>query len=357
MSDFFEIDFLDVETKSSGDAICVRYEIGGEKFVHVIDGGYQSTGDTVVDHIDKYYSVSFLDHVVATHNDGDHAVGLQKVLEKYDVGTLWMLRPWLYAEELLPQFKNYQNVDNLRTALKKAYPNLAELEKIADRKGIQIKEPFQGARIGAFIVMAPTKSRFLDLIVDSDKTPTAKTEGTILGQAMDAVTVLVKEAAALVKAVWGAEYFPVGETSAENEMSVVQYAVLNGYKILLTGDTGRSGLQEVIDFAPAAGLALPGIDRFQVPHHGGRHNVNSELLDKILGPKLSSQSSSSNFTAVISSAKADPDHPRKSVIRAMYHRGGKVLTTEDGSISTYASAPSRGWGPATPVPYPDEQED
>ncbi|WP_130231223.1 MULTISPECIES: hypothetical protein [unclassified Bradyrhizobium] len=72
-------------------------------------------------------------------------------------------------------------------------------------------------------------------------------------------------------------------------MSVVQYANLNECKILLTGDTGRSGLQEVIDCAPLAGLMLPGIDRFQVPHHGGRHNVTTELLDAILGQRKAAQ--------------------------------------------------------------------
>lgn len=358
MSDYFEIDFLNVEAKSSGDAICVRYELGGETFVHVVDGGYQSTGDSVANHIKKYYDVSYLDHVVATHNDGDHAVGLQKVLEEFEVGALWMLRPWHYADELLPRFKNYQNVDNLRAALKKAYPNLAELEKIAHRKGIPINEPFQGASIEAFTVMAPTKTRFLDLVLASNKTPEARSETTILGRAFDAATMMIKEVAALVKAAWGDEYFPAGETSEENEMSVVQYALLNGEKILLTGDTGRAGLQEVIDYAPFVGLALPGVDRFQVPHHGGRHNVNSELLDQLLGPKLESQSSSTKFTAVVSCSEEDANHPRKSVVRAMHHRGAKVLTTEGVSIRTYSGdVPDRGWGPATPVPYPDEQED
>ncbi|MGO7845397.1 hypothetical protein, partial [Rhizobium johnstonii] len=32
--------------------------------------------------------------------------------------------------------------------------------------------------------------------------------------------------------------------------------------ILLTGDTVREGLQEVIDYAPHVWLALPGVDRF-----------------------------------------------------------------------------------------------
>lgn len=247
---------------------------------------------------------------MATHNDGDHAVGLQAVLENFEVGTLWMLRPWIYASELLPRFENYTNVENLRRALRSAYGDLAALEDIAVRKKIPIFEPFQGSFIGAFRVMAPTRARYLNLVVDSNKTPVAKDVG-ILSTVGRAFVDAAKQAAALARAVWGDEYFPAGETSNENEMSVVQFAALCGFKILLTADTGRAGLREVIDYAPTAGLLLPAIDRFQVPHHGGRHNVSSDLLDQLLGPKQSSQGGTAKFQAFVSSAKVDPDHPRK----------------------------------------------
>jgi beta-lactamase superfamily II metal-dependent hydrolase len=356
MADFFEIDFLDVETKSSGDAICVRYELGGETYIHVVDGGYQTTFEKVVKHLNSHYdNPSFIDHVVATHNDGDHAGGLQEILENYDVGCFWMLGPWNYAGELLPRFRNYTSADSLRRKLREVYGNLAALEDIARRRGIMICEPFQGAQIGAFRVMTPTKQRFLDLVASSEKTP----EQSTLSQALVEISKRTfAKAAALVKAAWGEEYFPPEDTSSENEMSVAQYANLCGKRILLTGDTGRGGLNEIINYAPLAGLALPGIDRFQVPHHGGRHNVNTELLDKLLGPRLQPQHSSKTFSAIISSAKEDGDHPRKSVVRAMIHRGAKVVTTEGHSIVSYGGASSgHGWGSATPVDYPDEQED
>ena len=355
MSDFFEIDFLDVEAKSSGDAICIRYEVACQIYIHVVDGGYQMTGDSVVAHINKHYdNPKRIDHIVCTHNDGDHAVGLQKILESFEIGALWMLRPWEYAEELLPRFTTYTNVSRLRGRLRSTYGNLAALEDLAIKKGIPIYEPFQGGTIGHFKVMAPTPQRFKDLIVESDKTPEGAADVGILSQAR----VLLKEAArALVAAAWGEEYFPGGETSSENEMSVVQFAYLNNTKILLTGDTGRTGLREVINYAPYVGLILPGVDRFQVPHHGGRHNVNTQLLDELLGSRLSSRGEPT-FTAIVSSAKADEAHPRKSVVRAMYHRGGKVITTEGESKRTSMNAPNReGWTAATPAPYPDDQED
>ena len=53
---FFEIDFLEAGTKSSGDAIALRYEDdGGATYIHVVDGGYTDDGDKLVAHIKKYY--------------------------------------------------------------------------------------------------------------------------------------------------------------------------------------------------------------------------------------------------------------------------------------------------------------
>lgn len=38
MNDFFEIDFLEVGTARSGDAITIRYQIDGVTMVQVVDG-------------------------------------------------------------------------------------------------------------------------------------------------------------------------------------------------------------------------------------------------------------------------------------------------------------------------------
>src|SRR5258706_15314493 len=105
MTDFYEIDYLAVETDKSGDAIALRYSANNATYVHVIDGGYLDTGDQLVEHIKRYYGTTHIDHVVLTHPDQDHANGLRKVLESLTVGTLWINRPWLYAEELLPRFE------------------------------------------------------------------------------------------------------------------------------------------------------------------------------------------------------------------------------------------------------------
>ncbi|MFC2254801.1 ComEC/Rec2 family competence protein [Labrys portucalensis] len=358
MSDFFEIDFLDVETKKSGDAICIRYQQGDTVTIHVVDGGYQSTSDKIISHLDTHYGKDcIIDHVVVTHNDGDHTGGLIKILEERDVRNLWMLRPWIFADELIQHFPTYSSVNYLRGRLRSAYGNLATLEDIAIEREIPIRDAFRGTAIGAFRVMAPTKELFLRMVTESEKTPVTAKDESLFSPIFKS---LLEAASKLKSAIWGEEYFPKSGSSSENEMSIVQYAYLNDRKILLTGDTGRDGLAEAISYAPFIGLNLPGLDYFQVPHHGGRHNVNTEVLDALLGPRLAVQPApgSGNFTTVISSAKADEDHPRKSVVRAMIHRGGKVYTTEGQGIQVNQNAPKReGWSSAPSEPYPTEQEE
>jgi beta-lactamase superfamily II metal-dependent hydrolase len=358
--DFIEVDFLAVETAKSGDAITIRYTQNGLTYIHVVDGGFSEMGPKIEQHLREYYTTQkYIDHVLLTHPDSDHANGLRYVLENCDVRALWMNRPWLYAQDLLPRFARFTSVENLRTRLRECYPTVVELESIADRRGIPIFEVFQGSMIGAFRVMAPSRSRFLDLVVDSERTPEAAADEAERVQSIfERALRVAKAAVAYIRAAWGEEVFSPNATSRENEMSVVQFIEFAGTKFLLTGDAGREALSEVVGYAPYVGLALPGIDRFQVPHHGSRRNVSTEVLDAILGPRLPGATTQYKFQAIISSAKEDEAHPRKAVVRAMHHRGGYVVATEGISIRSVVNAPPRlDYSPIAPLPYYEEQEE
>jgi beta-lactamase superfamily II metal-dependent hydrolase len=363
-ADYYEIEFLAVETSKSGDAITIRYSLNDVVSIHVVDGGYADTGASLITHIKTYYgSPKRIDNVILTHPDGDHANGLKVLLDsdEFTIGTLWMNRPWIYAEELLPKFKTYTSADRLRSKLRDIYSHTAELEDLAEAKGITIREAFQGAHIGAFTVLAPSRNRYLELILDSDRTPERESvQESAFSTMMEGAFCTMKAAVNYVRASWGVEAFSPNATSRENEMSIVQYANLNGQKIVLTADAGRETLAEAAAYAPFVHLLLPGVDKIQVPHHGSRRNVSSEILDTWLGPKLSAQPAlgSGSFSAFISSAKDDPDHPRKSVIRGFQHRGANVYSTEGSTVRTQSGAPARsGWTGVSPLDYPDEQEE
>ena len=49
------------------------------------------------------------------------------------------------------------------------------------------------------------------------------------------------------------EVFSPNETSAENEMSIVQYANICGQRVVLTADAGRAALAEAADYTPYEG--------------------------------------------------------------------------------------------------------
>lgn len=365
MESYFEIDFLSVGEAQSGDAIALRYERDGGTYVHVVDGGFQEDGPHVMAHLRKYYGGTGVSHVVLTHPDGDHAGGLRTVLEECAMppgGGLWMLRPWLYAAELLDHFARFTTVSGLENALREAYPNVAALEEIAKRRAIPIYEPFQGARIGVFSVLAPSRARYLQLIVDSERTPKEAARAASAGL-LGAFRSVAAKVVHYAKAAWGVEVFSTEPTSVENEMSVVQYASLCDKKILLTGDVGRDGLSEAANFAPVIGLRLPGIDRFDVPHHGSRRNVSTEVLDRWLGPRLPQQlpKGQGRFRAYISANPDDKDHPRRAVVRGLIHRGADVRQTtgeRGGYLRTSKNAPPRDNAvPVEPLAYPEDQEE
>lgn len=85
MADCYEIDFLTVGETQSGDAITIRYELNGSTFIHVVDGGFQDDGPKVMEHLRNYYGGHGISHIVVTHPDGDHAAGLQAVLEECSI--------------------------------------------------------------------------------------------------------------------------------------------------------------------------------------------------------------------------------------------------------------------------------
>ncbi len=355
LADFYEIDFLPVGTTKSGDAICLRYEIGGQTYVHAVDGGYEENGQNLLDHLSAYYGSTEIHHVVATHPDGDHAVGLRTVLEQADVGVLWMNRPWSYAKELLPYFAKYTSAENLAKALKDVFPNLAKLEEIAIERDIPIRDALQGTQIGAFTVLAPSREAFFNYIADDDRTPKVASETATNRGMFDGAIQIVAEGLRLIMAAWGAEKFPADDTSPRNNMSIVQLANFSGEHVVLTADAGRAALDEAANYAPFVGLPLPSneIRLMQIPHHGSRHNVSSETLDRWLG-EVGEEHQESRSTAVVSVGKDDLDHPRKVVVRAFIHRGATVSETKGKTLCfSGGEAPGRaGWVPSTPLTYP-----
>ena len=362
----YEIDFLAVgDGERSGDAIALRYSQGGGNpyRIHVIDGGDEPAGSRMVEHIRTYYgNPTRIDAVVCTHGDDDHSSGLRKVIEEFEVGGIWMNRPWLYASSIIDDFKDGRmTVASLERHLQEEYPILAEIENIAEERGIPIYDAFQGATVGAFTILAPSRQRYIKLIPEFSRTPqqaeSHRSHSSVWTNPLARAAQSVRHLAQWVAESWGFETLEENvDTSASNESSVVQLATLDDKRVLLTGDAGVIALNEAADYAEACGYNLPGIDFIQVPHHGSRHNVSPSSLDRWVGPRLS-KGESRDTEAYASVANESKTHPRKKVVNAFMRRGAKVYSTNGTTIWRYRGMPPRqGWGPITALEFSERVE-
>lgn len=353
-----EIDFLRAGD-SNGDAIVVKW--GDSKYsdfyLNVVDGGFTDTGDQIIAHIKRYHSNrAIIANVVLTHADNDHATGLIKLLEHphFTIHTLWMNRPWDYVDEVLDKFHRLYTREGLVKKMREMHPYLVEMEKIAARRGIAIRAPLQGAQIGAFTVLAPSRARYVVLIPDLDKTPpsyasdSASTVGGIFGSALKNIVEKIKERLDLETL----DNNPPA-TSASNESSVVQMGTFGTERVLLTGDVGPEGLDEAAQYAESLYLQIqPNL--IQIPHHGSRRNVTAAVLNRWLG----SYPSSRRGDAIASVGKDESRYPRAKVANAFVRRGFDVYKTDTGWVnfhSGYDRRPNMGY--ATTVPFSPDVED
>jgi len=344
----YEIEFLPVGNgEKSGDAILVRCGEENDYKIMVVDGGGKESGQALVDHIKNYYKTDYVDYVVNTHPDQDHASGLSVVLEELKVGELWIHRPWEHTSEIIHHFKDGRITENsLKERLQKAFKYVYPLEEMAREKNIKIYEPYQGSKIGEFEVLSPNINWYLyELIPEFNKTPDAK-------PATESFTDSLSTLASRVLESFNYEILKEdGETSADNESSVILYANFNGDGILLTGDSGIRALNKAYDYKPQISDNLKFV---QVPHHGSRRNVSPSILDKILGNK----GQSINKTAFVSASKESTKHPRPIVVNAFIRRGCKVCSTEGNTIMNYQGMPNRdGWSAVTPLEFKEDVEE
>lgn len=354
----YEIDFLPVGNgNKSGDAIAIRYGTQGDYKVMVVDGGTKESGQKLVEHIREYYGTR-VDYVVNTHPDQDHASGLTEVLEHLEVGELWIHRPWVYAKDIINYIYNNPNlwidgrvtVKSFEERLSGDYYKYAkELELIANKKKITINEPYENSRIGEFIVLSPNKKWYLyDLIPNSNKTEeivsTAESSHSLIQAGLGKI-LNIGETLGFETLRNG------GETSRENESSVVLYANFDNQGVLLTGDAGNEALQNAYNFATNIGINISqNLQFIQIPHHGSRRNVSPKILNQIIGAIGKKEKES--VTAFVSAGKNDTDHPRKIVTNAFIRRGCKVIATKGGSKCHYCGMPKReGWTTAKPMQF------
>ena len=316
----YDVDFMAVGDGSrSGDAIAVRWGnlhgARGDQVVAIIDGGFTATGETLVAHVEQHYGTDTVDVVVSTHPDDDHTNGLYAVLEKMRVGCLVMHQPWKHTDDIARLFKDGRVTDqSVGEHLRRSLDSARGLERLAEKKGIKIVEPFQGVGgyDGALQVLGPTEKYYESLLPLFRGTPEPR---SLLAKAADALVEMAKRAAEN----WHLETLSDdGETSAENNSSaivLISPPSLSDKRLLFTGDAGAPALSIAADQLDTLGIASTNLRFVQVPHHGSRRNVGPTILTRLLGPKRATDAA--ERTAFVSAAPGGaPKHPNKKVTNA-----------------------------------------
>lgn len=359
----YEIDFIGVnEHTKDALAVCFRWynERLGRYLVAVYDGGFKIHGEALVRHLKKHYFpgeyAPTIDLMICSHSDDDHAAGLVELFDHFNVKNLIVNRPWEFSDELFQYVYDGRRTKNsVEEFLKEKYSSIATLEEKARNAGTKIHSGFTTTKFGPDFplkILSPTKEMYLELIVESYKTPyKPKSFSTIAAQNISEATRKIVE--------W---WFSDGlrddvSTSAENETSIVVLGDMDSEMFLLTGDAGIRALDAAATYAENIGIDLKSVSFHQIPHHGGRHNVSTEILNRIVGPVVS-ENSTPTKSAFVSIGK-DSDHPKGMVTNAYIRRGVNVYEARASVINhRKGEMPKRaGWVAVTKIDFLTEVED
>lgn len=360
----YEIDFIGVEEHTKDAlAICMRWycEQAGRCIVVVYDGGFKIHGEAMVSILKKYYFASesdpTIDIVICSHSDDDHATGLAELFNHFKVTNLIMNRPWKFSDELFPLVDDGRKTKNsVENELKEKYASIATLEKIAADAGTSIHDGLTSLGFNNIFsplkILSPTKEMYIQLIAESTKTPykADSVSESMVQKFFAAVRKIVEK--------WATDTLRDDvSTTAENETSIVLLGDMISEKCLLTGDAGIRALSAAADFAESIGIDLKSVSVHQIPHHGGRHNVSTKILNRIVG-SIVSEDSIPTKTAFVSIGK-DSDHPKGMVTNAYIRRGVKVFEARTSTINhNVGDMPNReGWTSVTNKNFSIEVDD
>ena len=346
-----EIDFLPVgDGEKCGDAIALRWGDlhGGREAqtVVVVDGGFADDGEALASHLLNYYGTTRADIVIATHPDQDHVNGLKALLGSIDVGLLCMHLPWTRSDAVkLAKSAGFASSGMLEKFAKN-FASAAELEDFARSNGIPIVEPFAGQSTpdGVLTILSPTEVYYHELLAEiaggAEPSAFEALLSKLTGHVGEAAQKLVPESLFVETLTdWG-------QTTPQNNSSVICLVRVDGQAALLTADAGMPALSMAADQLDAMSLVPGGLTFVQVPHHGSRRNVGPTVLDRLLGTKGQSQT---RGTAFVSASQASPKHPAKKVTNAFLRRGYPVHGGDDGLARWHHhNAPARNWNSSTP---------
>lgn len=310
----FEIDFLAVGTKRSGDAIAVRYSLpSGKQRVVIVDGGDKESAEALAEHVKTVYKVSHVHLAICSHSDADHARGFARVLSdsRLTFGEVWVHQPWI----------------------RKSLSDVLEVAEITQRRVIQTFEPLSDGPLNPtfpeIVVLGPSQALYQQLRSSISLSGLSR---------IHEVKKSLHDESDEDPETGQLEDPPRNAVTITNMASIVWLLRLPEGDFLFTADAGVAdagveALQDAVNAAKRQRIDLKQCKFQQIPHHGSRSNVGPTILDQLAGPADGTR----RGMALVSAAPGDKHHPSTQVLDAYIERGWKVQATQ-GVNAWYSSA-------------------
>jgi beta-lactamase superfamily II metal-dependent hydrolase len=341
----YEIDFLAVaEGSRSGDAITMRFnrpDTGAMAHV-IIDAGFQQTGADVVEFVQYRYGTRDVDLAILTHPDGDHIGGMGAVVRELNVTALAVHRLSAYGGSSL-----------------RAAKEVDDLCQVAEANGTKLYDAFEGLNAfgEALLIAGPSVDYYEELVEEQvQEAPKAAAAQGGRGRIAEAIQKIAARTLAAYPIEWN--FDDAGGTNPRNNTSAIVDLRLDEKRFLFTADAGVPAINAALDYLDAEGRNDRWPALVQVPHHGSRHNLDRETVERLAGP-ATDENRGSAFVSIASGAASDPRYPSPRVTNAFGRRGYFVGQTAGQSIYNHSpDAPARDdYFPLTPIPPQDESID
>ena len=310
---------IDMLALGNADAIIVQVYDAYHHATILIDGGNADDGQKVVRHINTW-AKGKIDLLINSHPDADHVDGLKTVINELPVAQVLIHDPSAHRKDIKDLIRKF-SLSTFKEA-QSAYKSLSaanDLINLIDEKRIPRSEPFYGISYSlpentSLTVVGPTEDYYNELLAGMDEA----VELASLVEMRESLERALRAQRGLGTQITTKSQSPEevldekNDESPSNNSSALVLVTYHGLKYLFTADAGPPSLDRASESYNFRTLRW-----MQVPHHGSRRNLTSELV--------------AHFSPTLAYVSAvggdDKKHPNPNVVQALKNVGCKVYGT------------------------------
>lgn len=299
----YQLYFLDVK---DADCNLIKYK----NKVILIDAGNISDSQKIIDELKKI-NANKIDLAVCSHPDKDHIGGFFGLIDSnVEISQFWYIDPAKYLDET--DVKYYTKRENVKREVRKIFdePNASGrnlLDLLTNRAKISVESGYTHEEIPIKVV-APSKKYYNEIVKNMvlNYVETYEDSDT---QDYDEKA-LPDYPESIIDYDDDGSFFNAGSL-------VLLFKPNENEKILFTGDANCASL---VDMLENYGDEVKNISILKVPHHGSKHNLTTEIINKFK-PKVS-----------IISAKGTKKHPNFGIVYNLGKHGDVYSTHKSGTL-------------------------